>query len=269
MRCVFCKAESAGSHSVEHIIPEALGNVEHILPRGVVCDTCNNYFARKVEGPLLQTPWFKNLRSRQWINNKRGRVPPMDGLVPAARLPANVWINGGNLSLCGRNEIEDRQLTKAILSGQAQSVCIPIIDVIDERILARFLAKVAMEILAHRLIGIDGWEEQLVDNPQLDPLRRFARIGDAPHAWPFSRRRIYEEDHSQTKPAGHFQILHEFTILYTERCELYAVVCIFGEEFAVNFGGPEISGYEKWLAQHEGRSPLYLTDTLPVPVSIF
>jgi hypothetical protein len=29
------------------IIPEALGNSEHVRPRGEVCDGCNNYFASK------------------------------------------------------------------------------------------------------------------------------------------------------------------------------------------------------------------------------
>jgi hypothetical protein len=38
MRCIFCKCESAQNRSVEHIILEALGNIEHILRRVVVCD---------------------------------------------------------------------------------------------------------------------------------------------------------------------------------------------------------------------------------------
>ena len=249
---------------MEHIIPESLGNVEHILPRGVVCDGCNNYFARKVEGPLLRTPWFNNARSRQWIGNKRGHVPPMGGVVPAARLAANVWQDGQSLWLSGRSEAEDRWLTKAILSGQARSVYVPIVLAIDQHAMSRFLAKVAVEVLAHRLMDIANWEQSVIDDPQLDPLRRFARIGDIPSVWPFSRRRIYGEDDLRIEPTGHFQVLHEFTLLYTERCELYAVLCLFGEEFAMNCGGPEIEGYEVWLEQHAWRSPLYLSDTLPV-----
>jgi hypothetical protein len=269
MRCIFCKGESSGSRSVEHIIPEALGNVEHVLPLGVVCDTCNNYFARKIEGPLLQTLWFKHARSRQGIRNKRSLVPPMAGLVPGARLAADIWLDGKSLSLSGRNEDEDRRMTEAILSGRARSVYIPIVDAIDERIMSRFLAKVAIEIMAHRLMEVEGWEEPLIDDPQLDSLRRFARVGDKPVAWPFSRRRIYGENDCQIEPRCDFQVLHEFTLLYTEQRELYAVICVFGEEFAMNCAGPEISGYETWLEQHGGRSPLYLSDMLPVSASIF
>ena len=49
MRCLFCKQDSSNTKSVEHIIPESLGNKTLILPRGYVCDKCNNYFAIKVE----------------------------------------------------------------------------------------------------------------------------------------------------------------------------------------------------------------------------
>jgi hypothetical protein len=51
MRCPFFKSDSTASRSIEHIIPESLGNMTQILPPGVVCDGCNNYFSRKVEGP--------------------------------------------------------------------------------------------------------------------------------------------------------------------------------------------------------------------------
>ncbi len=265
MRCIFCKGDSNQSRSVEHIIPEALGNIEHVLPRGIVCDTCNNYFARKVEGPLLETQWFRHARSRQAIGNKRGFIPPMSGIVPGARLGANVWLDGPKLTLGGLNERDHKLLCSALVSGRARSVYIPLVDTIDERLMSRFLAKVAVEILAERLMSVEGWEEPLIDDPQLDQLRRFARMGDKPASWPFLRRRIYGEDDVRTEANGGYQVLHEFTLLYTETLELYAVLCVFGEEFAINYGGPKIDGYAKWLKKHDGHSPLYLTDRLPLP----
>jgi hypothetical protein len=268
MRCIFCKADSKTSRSIEHIIPEALGNTEHVLPRGIVCDICNNYFARKVEGPLLETPWFKHARSRQGIENKRGLVPPMRGFVPGARMIADVWMDGKTLNLGGRNEKELLQLESALLKGRARRVYIPLTEEIDNRLMSRFLAKIAIEILAFRLMDVVGWEGELLD-PQLDPLRRFARVGDRPLAWPFSRRRIYGEDDVHNPHRDGYQVLHEFTLLYTELRELYGVVCIFGEEFVINYGEPDIGGYTTWLAEHNGRSPLYFADDLPVPGAIW
>ena len=56
MRCIFCKKDSCNSRSVEHILPESLGNEEHILPAGIVCDRCNNYFASSVEQNSFLNP---------------------------------------------------------------------------------------------------------------------------------------------------------------------------------------------------------------------
>jgi HNH endonuclease len=80
MRCIFCKNDSSKSKSVEHIIPESLGNTTKVLPKGIVCDTCNNYFARKVEQPFLEAPALKALRFHQVVPNKRRRVPPLTGI---------------------------------------------------------------------------------------------------------------------------------------------------------------------------------------------
>ena len=57
-RCIFCKQDSGTSKTIEHIIPESLGNKDHILSRGVVCDYCNNHFGLKIEEPLLDSDYW-------------------------------------------------------------------------------------------------------------------------------------------------------------------------------------------------------------------
>jgi hypothetical protein len=258
---------------VEHIIPESLGNTDHVLPRGAVCDNCNNYFARKIEGPLLETPWFRHARSRQWIPNKRGYTPPMTGIIPAARLLANIWQDDLSLTILGRTEAEHKVLDEAIRTGKATSAYIPIIETIDQRLMSRFLAKVALEILAHRVPEVDGWQDEIVDNLALDRLRGFARVGEVPKSWPFSRRRLYGENDMKLDGGDPYQVLHEFTLLYVPlevpgHADLFAVVCIFGEEFAINMGEPEIAKYDGWLTAHDRVSPLYQADILPTPFPI-
>ena len=49
MECIFCHKDSSPSKSIEHLIPESLGNKHHVLPTGYVCDECNHYFAIKIE----------------------------------------------------------------------------------------------------------------------------------------------------------------------------------------------------------------------------
>gem|GEM_PF-3827615 len=121
-----------------------------------------------------------------------------------------------------------------IQTGRARSVYIP--EAIDQRLMSRFLAKVALAVLAEWIIHIDGWNEEIVDCEALGLLRRFARVDDRPERWPFSRRRIYGEDDVHGDCDG-YQVLHEFMILCEPLPEpghfdLCAIVCVFGEEFA-------------------------------------
>ena len=73
MNCIFCGQESTYSKSVEHIIPNSFGNNTAILRKGIVCDKCNNYFARKVEQPFLESDAVRKLRQELEIENKKGK----------------------------------------------------------------------------------------------------------------------------------------------------------------------------------------------------
>ena len=79
MHCIFCHKDSSSSRSVEHIIPESLGNKSMFLPHGYVCDECNHYFAIKIEKDILSQPYFISLRSRTEIYSKKNKmVKPLD-----------------------------------------------------------------------------------------------------------------------------------------------------------------------------------------------
>jgi hypothetical protein len=81
MHCLFCKEPSDNSRSVEHILPQSLGNTSTTLRAGVVCDKCNNYFSRKVEAPFLNSAGTTALRFHQAIPSKRDRIPPLAGTL--------------------------------------------------------------------------------------------------------------------------------------------------------------------------------------------
>ena len=122
------------------------------------------------------------------------------------------------------------------------------------------MAKVALEVLAHRLLPVDGGVEHVATDEQLDPLRKFARYR-AVSEWPFSRRDLYPPDTAFIGPEGEpYEVMHEFSLLYTGERELYLVCAIYGVEYAINLGGPEIDGYVRWLDEHGGRSYLDLLE---------
>ena len=255
MRCIFCAYPSAGSKSREHILPESLGNTDHWLPPGVVCDGCNNYFAVKVERPLLESTLFTALRHRQDIPNKRGQMPVVRGVYPLARILVDVKRTPEGLAVGPWRERDSDAFVRTLQTNSSGRIYLPIGGPVDSRLLARFLGKVGVGIMADRMIRASLSPDELLGEPALEAIRRFVRKGDQPRSWPISQRRIYGED--ATFGAESYKVLHEFDLLHTEANEIYAVICIFGDEFVINLGGPSIEGYEAHLQVRDGLSPLY------------
>lgn len=253
--CIFCKSDSSSSVSIEHIIPESLWNTKHVLPRGIVCDACNNYFSRKVEKPFLDAPTMQQLRFAEGIPNKLGRVPIGSGILApgyAVRLHRTLG-DDAPLSIDLAPEGYSH-----IARAKSGTLILPMDPPLPEdRLVSRFLAKMALEALALRLLSFPGGVEFVGTDPQFEPLRIFARRG-SPERWPFHSRRIYPPDRRTLGPDGEaLQTVHEFDFLYTEHQEVYFVFALFGLELTINLGGPEIDGYLQWLTDHHGASPLY------------
>gem|GEM_PF-5350073 len=51
------------------------------MDKGLVCDKCNNYFARKVEKPFLEDSTLKLLRFAEGLESKKGKVPPVSAVM--------------------------------------------------------------------------------------------------------------------------------------------------------------------------------------------
>ncbi|MCK4329980.1 HNH endonuclease [candidate division WOR-3 bacterium] len=262
MRCIFCQNLSGQLKVVEHIIPESLGNKEHFLPPGVVCDKCNQYFGSKIEKPLLESDYFRHARFRTETPSKKGRIPSISAFLFPTGLGLEYFIDKeGNRGVAARSEKDVAAWIKYLETHQHGNLIILKPKRSDEKLFSRFLGKVAIEVLAHRYIKRDGWLEHVATDPQLDPLRRYARFGKGSSFWPFRCRRIYPEDHAFVDDTGQFyEVLHEFTILYTRQKELYLVLAIYGIEYAINYAGPELEGYEMWLRENNNRSYLQMVE---------
>lgn len=255
MQCIFCKQDSSKSKSVEHIIPESLGNTTQTLPPGVVCDKCNNYFSRKVEKPFLESAAILQLRFHQEIPSKRGNIPPINGIL-TPNFPA-ILRRDPKSHFAASVEVQPDAI-KHIISSNKGSIILPAGgDPPTEIVISRFLAKVAIEAMAQRLVEYPKGLKYIVEETQLDLIRNHARIGETPN-WPVSVRRIYDANQKWIDENGNqVQMVHEFDILYTPWSEWFLVVAIFGLELAINYGGPEIDGYRRWLSENNNNSPLY------------
>ncbi|MET4084178.1 hypothetical protein ABIB40_004152 [Pedobacter sp. UYP30] len=71
MQCIFCET-SVVQNSIEHIVPESLGNKSYILQIGAICRSCNNSFS-KFEEKALGKSMLGFERARLGIVTKKGR----------------------------------------------------------------------------------------------------------------------------------------------------------------------------------------------------
>ncbi|MEN6376298.1 MAG: HNH endonuclease [Smithella sp.] len=268
MRCIFCKKNSKNSVSIEHVIPESLGNSKLILPKGAVCDSCNNYFATHLEKQVLESGEFSYLRFNQELRNKRGKVPEVDILfgdhiVKARRLGKLEFAFGPD---------DFNKIQKYLSKSNKREMKIPVTgESPDDVLTSRWLAKMALEMLAHKWLKIDRWNDQIVEHEGLNPIRQYARAPMRGETWNYSKRRIYDNNAKILAPNGQRgQMLYECDILATgtaESSEFYFVVAFFGMEYAINIGGNSMDGYYEWLKCHNDVSPLYIRNNSVEPVS--
>lgn len=272
MRCLFCKQDSSSTKSIEHIVPESLGNKTYILPLGYVCDKCNNYFSIKIEKQFLEQFIIRLLRFHEAVPNKKNRIPTIDGIfgrtIPVKvhrdiindEVVMGIEVPPGTIQKLENKEIDNIELVFPAFTNDH----IPDNNII----LSRFLAKIALESLANKLKKVEGSLDDLIDDSQFDVIRNHARLGTT-KVWPCHVRRIYNTEKIWKTPEGEEgQIVQESDFLLTnppcgeiiEECihsELYFIIALWGIEFAINMAGPCIDGYINWLKEHDNVSPLY------------
>ncbi|MDR1792646.1 MAG: HNH endonuclease [Bacteroidales bacterium] len=278
MNCIFCHAVSDNCKSIEHIIPESLGNKEHTLWKGAVCDKCNNYFATKIEKELLEQPYFVATRHNNVIKTKKGHLVPNKYLFPHKQGGwQDVWFdyNDNGMNIIFEHNSPVIQLIK---DGKINKMIVPICNEPEPNnyILSRFLAKCAFEYImlifdsdtnnyAYRREIIEFLREK-----QFDSIRKYARYGDEVKFWKYHQRRIYGEEtqfiDKKESDGQPYEVLHEMCLFVDKEtvsksdnricAETYFVIVIMGIEYVINIGEPEIKGYEKWLQKNNYKSPI-------------
>jgi hypothetical protein len=225
------------------------------LPAGTVCDACNNYFAVKVEKPLLESPEIVALRFHEVVSSKKRRVPPLLGTV-GPNLPAFVQRYAGG-DFMAAISVEPDALPY-LMAKKPSVVNLPApVDSWPTALASRFMAKAALESLAERLLDNPIGMHSLVTDPQLDPIREYGRYGRG-KPWPISQRRIYDAKKSWILPTGEVvQRTWESDFLPTPHGEVYFVLAIFGLELCINLLGRDLRGYTAWLHANNHASPLY------------
>lgn len=138
--CLFCRSSSNSFFSQEHIIPKALGNDELILPRGIVCDKCNNDLAY-LDSELCNFDAILFHRVLNGVKNREGTVPEGRfrnmAITNASGSHVNIHLNNGGENLFKETEqgFELSFQSKKKMSSK------------NLKLLARSLYKIGLEII--------------------------------------------------------------------------------------------------------------------------
>lgn len=258
--CLFCRDDSS-STAVEHIIPQSLGNSDDVLDKGVVCDGCNNYLARKVEKPFLDLEWLRHRRLVHGVENKRGRLPVISASMLETGVPVTLKPDEQERRRSKRGRPVVPQVAPAIGGEFVLETETTLRD--HPRVTSRFVAKVGFEYLA-RDMAFHG-DPVYALNPQFDPLRRYVRRNEGPD-WPVAIRPIFRDDAVVLKPDGSrsrpliCSLFHNVprTSGSDEPTapDRYYVLALFGVEIAINLTLPTTASYRAWVWRHAHTSPI-------------
>lgn len=252
VRCIYCLSGSDSSRSIEHVIPESLGNTKLVLPPGVVCDGCNNYLSRKVEGPFLNSAQIRKLRFDQAVPSKRGRVPRMEAAV-AGGGPAVLARSAGGPIVVTFERAAD---VLCFTDGSRGALLGEEFCTLDSRIWSRFVGKVALGCLAAMSLEHRNEYEWIVDVREFDDLRRHIRRGGLSD-WDVHVRRIYHADTAWAEGTGTAQRVWEATLSETRNGLPLFTSAFFGLECTVCLTQPDLSTFRRELITTGGESPLF------------
>lgn len=284
-KCIFCHKDVSISKSVEHIIPESLGNKSHVLPKGYVCDECNNYFARKVEKELLTMPYFISMRSRNNILSKKGKyvknkflfpsiLQETDGIIEFSEDAIDIFLESPEVFDAINNKKCNTMLSLYLPEPEYPS-----------RIVSRFLAKCAYEFFLYQMPRemydecVDEFMQDTSPNKSLENIRKYARYGEG-EFWEYSQRRIFSEGTLWVNEDSFvpFERLHQMKLFVRETshegddkiyAEVYYILEINGVEYSICLSDTDISEYDKWVEEHPGQSPLDDNKEKQLPFGIY
>ncbi|PAC28323.1 HNH endonuclease [Flectobacillus sp. BAB-3569] len=169
VNCIVCH-DLNSAISIEHIIPESLGNKLYLCQKGKICDRCNQKFS-KFEKKALTLSTLVMQRSRYSIPSKKGK--PASGEINGLKINGDQNFRKGFVEIRGKVKLIKKQG-----STDLYDLIVGTFDRDESTPCTKLFFKIAIEALYHSKIEIynkyDG---------QLENLRRFI-LGLDNKEWP-------------------------------------------------------------------------------------
>ena len=184
-KCIFCLEESDGFNTVEHIVPESLGNIDDILTNAV-CDKCQNYLGTEIENFVLSKTPFGFWRTISGTKTKKGKNPffdPSQAVSKRGKIDNYHPLTDNNITMHpADNEsiievtTDNDKIRQEIFSGERTNIKV----VLTPKMLiymGRFLGKIALEYW-YKAFNYDVFDERF------NGLRNYIRYGSVNEVWP-------------------------------------------------------------------------------------
>lgn len=198
--CIFC-GSLGPFNTIEHIIPESLGNTEDCLVKEGLCDNCQKYFGQNVEKYVLEKTAFGLYRTLYNIPTKKRNKPFFDisipekqsGKIPSAHSESDYGIilhpnDNFEKNLLELEVVDEKMYESIIASGNKLKIVVTPLMLIN---IGRFLGKMAIELI-YKKFGAH------VHDSQFDPLRKYARRGTTNEIWPILIGNLNPEKENDT-----------------------------------------------------------------------
>lgn len=179
--CLFCRSDGPFT-TVEHVIPESLGNDDLVL-EGHVCDKCQTYFGAKLERYVLEKSPVGFWRVFLGTTTKKGNRPRVDMSQPrkSGLLPATHKHHDDLAFQSHADEsVEITKISPEILREIREGTRTEFRVVFTPHMLymlGRFLCKVGIELLC----VADPADAR---TSRFDAARHYARCGPSRPLWP-------------------------------------------------------------------------------------
>lgn len=150
------------------------GSVTIILPKGVVCDKCNNYFARKIESPFLNSEAVLQLRQELEIPNRDGKEVNRFANLPTKNI---MQISQDIHLVMSQEDKTEEEVERAVFEYQKYLKRTDEILIKPDYNLSRLLAKMAIEAFAYKCLDDGDVLDYIIEEEAFKKIREYVRYG--------------------------------------------------------------------------------------------
>lgn len=167
--CIYCRKPSGDARGQDHVYPDALGKHKLKLPRGAVCDTCNDSFS-PLDSALIAHNHIWPVIQLLGLPGKKGK--PRNKLGFMHRHP-----DSGAISL----QVNQRQLTKIQFDSKGVHL-----ETKDPREFNDLLFRRALHRFAFNVVAYENSPAYVLQK-YFDPVRNYIRSPRPGETWSYAQ----------------------------------------------------------------------------------